>query len=494
MTSGTTYVVVVAVENYNEAKDFPKVDFAKKDAEDFVSTLKKLGYDDEDFVVLINEKATGTTIIQKVKKIAERALENDRIIFYFAGHGFYENGENLLGCVDSIKTAKPETCVPINKILGFLKKSQSKHKILFLDCCHSGFEAGEYIRDGLDNFESDELIYQFSKEEYFIGFSSCKTNQTSISHLKLQNGVWTHFLVKALSGDVPELYTKGLLFSDKLQAYLNKQTAEFVKLNTVSKLDQNPIKFGSETDKFIIADLNPIFEERERTRKTADLTFTKISLLKEESDSVKNLPGFQKGFHKIPNYIGSSPTKFIQEIGSKMIEDEIAEISERIKKSLKYKRAELKVSVYNGSGSIETPHFDYNIAISQSEENAGEYIIIRSLENFKDTEIVNKAEFNSIFSSHFDCLNFELNSTIDTEELIDKIEALESSSPISVDYNPTNLSNCKIIIDGLDYEILVDTNSISIKTNYDTNPERLIKAFKETHKVILTNPELKILE
>lgn len=494
MTSGITYVVVVAVENYNEPKDFPKVDFAKKDAEDFILALKKLGYDDEDFVVLINEKATSTTIIQKVKRIAERALENDRIIFYFAGHGFYENGENLLGSVDSMKTAKPETCVPLNKILGFLKKSLSKHKILFLDCCHSGFEAGEYIRDGFHNFETDDLIYYFSKEEYFIGFSSCKTNQTSVSHLKLQNGVWTHFLIKALSGDVPELYTKGLLFSDKLQAYLNKQTSEFVKLNTVSKLDQTPIKFGSETNKFIIADLNPLFEERKRSKKTSDLSFTKVSILKEESDSVKNLPGFQKGYHKVPTYVGSSPKKFIQEIGSKIIEDEISEISKQIKKSLKYKRTELEVSVYDDGGSISTPNFDYNIAITQSEKDAGEYIIKRSLDNFKDSEIVSNPIFNSIFSRHFDRLNFELKSDIDIEELIDKIEAMDSNSSISVDYNPNDLSNCKIIIDSLDYEILVYIDSISIKTNYNTNPERLINAFKETHKAILSNSELTLLE
>lgn len=494
MTSGITYVVVAAVENYNEPKDFPKVDFAKKDAEDFISALKKLGYDDEDIVPLINEKATRAAIIQKIKKITERAIENDRIIFYFAGHGFYENGENLLGSVDAIKTAKPETCVPLNLILGLFKKSLSKHKILFLDACHSGFEAGEYIRTGLDNFESDELIYQFSKEEYFIGFASCKTNQTSVSHVKLQNGVWTHFLLKAISGEVPEIYTKGLLFSDKLQAYLNKQTTEFVKLNTVSKLDQTPIKFGSETDKFIIADLNPIFEERERSRKTSDLSFTRISLINEESDFVKNLPGFQKGFHKVPIYIGSSPNRFIQEIGSEIIEEEISEISKEIKENLNYKRTELKVSVYDGGGSITTPHFDFNIAITQSEDDAAEFIITRSLENFKDNDIVLKPEFNKIFSRHFNRLNFELNRAIDVEEFIDNIENMENDSPISVEYDLTDLSNCIVTIDGLDYKIYVDTDSISIRTDYDTNPEKLIIAFRETHKALLSNPELNLLE
>lgn len=494
MSTGITYVIIVAVEVYNEAADFPKVNFASKDAEDLIAAFKQLGYAEEDFVTLLNEKATRTAIIQKVKKISERALENDRIVFYFAGHGFYENGENLLGCADAIKTAKPDTCVPVNTILGYLKKSVSRHKILFLDCCHSGFEAGEHIRDGIDSFEADELVYQFNKEEYFIGFASCKTNQTSFSHPKLQNGVWSHFLVRALSGDVDGLYTKGLLFSDQLQGFLNKQTAEFVKLNTVDKREQTPIKFGSETDKFIIADLNPIFEERLRSRKVADLEFTNISLLSEESDSVKQLPGFQKGYHKVPTYQGSTPNGFIQDIGSQIIEQEISSLSDAIKKALGYKRLDLRATTDKGGGSIETPDFDYSITIEQSATDPGEYVITRSLENFKNSDVVTNPEFNAVFSRHFDKLSFELNKRINVTALIDKIEALDKGSPITVDFNHADMSTCKILIEGLNYEIVVDAASLSITTNYETSPERLITAFKETHKAILSNPELKMLE
>lgn len=203
---------------------------------------------------------------------------------------------------------------------------------LFLDCCHSGFEAGEYVRKGEDSFMADELVYQFNNEEFFVGFCSCKTNQKSVSHPKLKNGVWSHFLVKALSGEATGIYTKGLLFSDKLQSYLKNETAEFVKMNTTNKRTQTPIKFGSETDKFIIADLNPIFEERERSRKVADLSFTNISLVSEESDSVKNLPGFQKRFHKVPDYVGSAPDGFIKDKGAKIIEEEISSLSGTVKK------------------------------------------------------------------------------------------------------------------------------------------------------------------
>jgi len=491
---GITYVIVIAVENYNEFPDFPRVDFAKKDAEDLVEAFKNLGYAEEDFIVLINEKATKTAIIQKLKKVSERALENDRIIFYFAGHGFYEGGNNLIAPVDAIKTAKSDTCVSINVILGYLRKSVSKKKILFLDCCHSGFEAGEYIRDTEDTFMVDDLIYQFRKEEFCIGFASCRADQTSFSHPKLQNGVWSHYLVKALSGEASGIYNKGLLFSDKLQSYLKKQTTEFVTMNTVPKKEQTPIKFGSETDRFIIADINPIFEEKERSRKVSDLSFTNISMLSEESGDVNNLPGFQKGFHKVPTYLGSSPNVFIKEKGSKIIEKEISTLSESLKTKLKYKRNEIRPSTDIGSGSIETPDFDYSIYIEQSKSDPAEFILTRKLENFKNIEVLTTVEFNNVFAHHFDNLVFYLSRRISVIKLIDALEALDADSPIKVDYNPADLTVCQILIEGLNYDVVISSDSLRIVTSYQTSPERLVTAFKETHKAILSYPELKMLE
>lgn len=490
--SGVTYIVIVAVEDYNEADDFPKVDFAKKDAEDLIEAFKGLGFEDDDFVILINEKATRAAIMQKVKKVCDRALENDRIIFYFAGHGFYEGGHNLLGSVDAVKTAKPDTCVPMNEILKSLKKSSSKQKILFLDCCHSGVEIGSSERKGIDSFEADELIYMFSKEEYLVGFASCKTNQTSNSHARLKNGVWSHFLIQALKGDAKGLYEKNLLFSDNLQKHLNKNTAEFVKLNTVDKKDQTPIKFGSETDRFIIADLNPLFEMRERSRRVSAISFTNISMVGEESGKVVRLPGFRKGSHKAPGSINSSANSFIQKIGADIVNDEISEISDKLRTAFKYKRVEMRAGSEGGYGSIETPDFDYVVTISQSDEEPEEYVVKRSLLSIKNQNMINDENFNAIFSEHFDNLQFELETDTDIEWLIDQIEEMEDS-PVSVKYDPSDLSSCTISLDNLDYDIRVEADTISITTNYFTSPGRLAEAFKQSYRALQGVPELKLL-
>ena len=494
MSIGVTYVLLVAVEYYNQPNHFPRVRYATKDATEFAKALKASGVDEDNIKPLFDKNATKTAIEKEINTITKKVLENDRIIFYFSGHGAYENKENYLLPVDCYIDDINDTSVSIKQILGKLNKSFCERNLLFLDCCHSGFEPGTDTKEIDKNFLAEELIYNSKNEEYTIGFASCKNNQTSITHPVLKNGVWSHFLIKALNGDAGSIYESGVLFSDKLQSYLNKTTKEYVKMNTDDKKDQVPIIFGNLTDRFVIADLNQIFEERDREKTVDNISFTNISLLSEEEDNVKNLPGFIKGYHKVPNYIGSTPNSFIQDKGASIIEDEISNLCKELKEKLKYKRTEIRPSTDKGGGSIETPDFDYSITISQSENEPADYIIIRKLENFKNSEIVTDSLFNKIFTSFFDNLVFDLSKRIDITDLIDKIEALEDSSPITVKYNPTDLSKCNIKIKGLDYSINVTTVSISITTDYQTTPERLITAFKETQFAILANPELKMLE
>lgn len=493
MATGITYALIVAVEHYHQPDHFPRVRYTTKDAIEFSEALKGVGVLDDDIKLLLDNAATKTAIEKEIENITRKVLENDRIIIFFSGHGAYENKENYLLPVDCYNDDIDSTSVSINKVLGKLNKSLCERNLLFLDCCHSGLEPGTDTKDIDKNFLADELIYNSKDEEYTLGFASCKSNQTSFNHPALKNGVWSHFLIKALVGDAGEIYESGLLYSDKLQTYLNKTTKEYVKMNTDKKKDQVPIVFGNVTDRFIIADLNPIFDERERLKKVDDISFTNISLLSEEEDSVKNLPGFKKGYHKVPNYIGSTANSFIQEKGFSIIEDEINELSLDIKNSLRYKRAEIRTSIDLGVGSIETPDFDYSISISQSENEAEDYLIIKRLDNFKNPEIVMKPEFNEIFSTHFDSLVFDLRKEINIIKLIDKVEELEDSS-ITVKYNPSNLSKCKIIIEGLDYTINVTETSISITSEFQTTPNKLIEAFRETHKKILSKPELTLLD
>jgi hypothetical protein len=491
--AGITYIILISVENYNEPKDFPKVSYADKDAKDLTQAFMDLGYDQHDFILLPEVKATRTAIIQKVKTLTQRANPNDRLLFYFAGHGCYIDGKNYLAPVDAMKTAIKSTCISMEKLISLFKKSPSKKIVFFLDCCHSGPVDVVHTRRIDDSFMADELIYQFGNEEYFIGFSSCKSNQTSISHPKLQNGVWTHFLIKALKGEAGAIYDSGVLFSDRLQNYLNKETAEFVKFNSTTRKEQTPMFFGNLTDRFILADINPVFEKLERIRTAKSVSFTNIFLFGEEEDMVKKLPGFDRKFHKEPTYYGSSSDDFIKKISKQLIKDEIDEITARLQSAFKYKRKEISAGSDIGIGSIETPDFEYQLTIEQSPSSHKEYLLTRKLINITNADLIENTEFNKIFAHYFGKISIQPGKPFDLESIVDRIEELDDAN-IKLTYDPRNLNSCTVDFSSLQYLIEITADSFNIISNYHITPQNLVEAFKQTQTFLLANPGLKLLE
>ncbi len=507
--AGITYAIIIAIESYNESADFPKVDFAVKDADDFTQALLTLGYDNDDFLILLNEKATKTAILSKIRKFVLKVTGNDRILFYFAGHGFYEEGQNLIAPVDAITTDKKGTCIQLLDIIDFFRKSQSSKNILFLDCCHSGFLTHDKIRDSISSFKSDELIYQYGGEEFCVGFASCKSDEVSVSHTNLQNGVWTHFLVKALTANAENIYEEGLLFSDKLQSYLKKETSEFVKMNTTKKRDQTPNRFGNETDRFIVADLSALLEVLEKKRQSEELekerqkkkieeqelefTFANISFISEENGTVKSLPGFIKGSHTVPNRVSHNADTFIKNIGQRLVDVEISEISQQLQKELKYTRTKIKATTDSGSGSIETHDFDYSIYIYQSESDPGIYLLSRTLEYIKNPEIINNPLFNQIFDNKFDNLRFATPKRINIIKLIDKIEELNDNDIFQVDYDPSDLSNCTISIANNNLFIFVTKDAFSFRSDIKCSPLELVEEYQITQKTLASSPISKML-
>ena len=490
IVTGITYALIIAVENYSKP-DFKKVSYAAKDAKDLSEAFAALGI--TEITCLIDKDATFTAISTEIKRLSMKATKFDRIMIFFAGHGIYLEEENRIVPVDAYVTSLKDSTIAISSILGYLKKSGSKKNILFLDCCHSGFEPGENIRDVSTAFLADELKYNYRNEEYCCGFASSKSNQKSISDFNLKNGVWSHYLIKVLKGDADrKIYEHGIVFSDKLQGYLNKEVSEFVKLNDANKRDQTPIIFGNLTDRFPIADLNELFNERERSKQVSEITFTNVTLLSEEDGEIKSLPGFQKKIHTIPTGYFSATKSFTKSCGAKVVDDEIQSLSVEVRSKLSYKRKQMEVWSSDGSGAIVTPDFTYSIEIFQSETDSGNYVLLRKLEGFRNSNTILEGVFNAIFSNHFEKLQFDLPHSIKIEELIDKIENLEDDK-IEVHYSPGDMSTCTVSIKGLPNDIVITSDSISITSNFKTSPLNLISIYKETHKVLLANPALQLL-
>lgn len=476
--------LIVAIENYHDTKSITPVKFALNDAEKFLQSLIDLGCDPDKFEYLSDNLATKTSILQKLKEVTRDAQKGDTIVFYYAGHGFYHNGKNQLSAVDTFFKSLDSTTIELLEILSTLEKSKSKKIIGFLDCCHSGIRFDYDERSPVTDFSIDDLKYAYSTAEHLTIFASCKDDEKSQVDIERKHGVWSYYLIKALSGKAHGIYEENLLFSDKLQNYLADKTFHRVKAITTVKKNQTPVKFGKETtERFIVADLSKIIAIVESKKSTSEIEFESAIIIGEEINYVKDLSGFKSNFH-VPKVIDGYHNTWIKSLAYDDIAEELDRVASLLRTKLSYKRKDIKEPIVEeGYGQLVTNEFDYVVGIEQSPNQAGEYILTRTIENFKNSDVLNNPSFNAVFENSFNELQFHFKK-INVEEIIDIIEAINDEENIHVKYKSSDTSSCRIFIKEFQGYIKVEDNLFSIITNNYKSPQNLVLQCQTVYEAI----------
>lgn len=143
------WLFAVAISDYDEA---PNVTYADRSGEAFIETMKRSGIPDENIVQLIDERATGTRIISRLRRILNQLGPDDTLYFYYAGHGVPSRkkaASYLLpsdGDIGSYEDPKLET----NEIYEMLANSSVGHAVVFMDACFSGrADRNQLVFDGV---------------------------------------------------------------------------------------------------------------------------------------------------------------------------------------------------------------------------------------------------------------------------------------------------------------------------------------------------------
>lgn len=476
--------LIVGVQKYHDEK-VPPVRFASDDAKEFRQALIDLGGDEERLELVPSEKSTKTTIKQKIKDLASIATETDVLIFYFAGHGYYYEGHNVLACVDSLQRSISDTTISLKWILSQFDSSSCRKVIVFLDCCHSGIKFSETERGVVGEFSVDDLKF-YNKAEHLTVFSACKDNEKSQTDLERKHGAWSYYLLNALKGNADEeIYRDGMLTSANLQKYLAENTRRRVKEITSVKTNQTPIMYGKQSSDFIVADLTPIFEAKAAKIKTEGIKLERAVILATEDDWVRNLPGFISAKHKEPKVSDDYHEKWIKQIAAKLIEDELNEVAVQLRDELGYTRKEVTATeVYGGIGELNTPDFDYRVVVTQSKEDSKSYILTRSIDNFTNSDILTNPKFNSVFDRTFNEVEFILKGNLNAEDVIDKVEAVKNKELIRVEYKTTDTSKCTVFVKGFSGSIHVTNRTFKIISNTKASPEGILLSFKNAYEII----------
>lgn len=228
-----TTAIIIAIENYfpKQINQIPPVKYANNDAAKFKKMLlNKLSIDEKDIIILENDKAIKTEIEDVIKYQMFSMTEDDRLIFYYVGHGFHDGVTNYISTYDMRKTDISNTAISLRKLLlDPLKKSKCKNALIFIDACAQSF-VDENSRSTISNINDEELII-FSKEfPYYSLFLSCQDGESSYSCDKLKNGIWTYYLTKAINESVDEVILSRKYITDrKLGDYLSLNVFQYAK-------------------------------------------------------------------------------------------------------------------------------------------------------------------------------------------------------------------------------------------------------------------------
>jgi hypothetical protein len=252
-----TIAIIIAIENYapKANNQVPKVKYATNDAHKFKEVLiKSMGVDESDILMLIDDEALKSSLEYDLKSLFYSLTEEDRLVFYYVGHGFHNGITNYLSTYDMHRSNITETAVSLRKILlDPLQKSKCKNALIFIDACAQSFQ-DESGRNYITDINDEEIVLLTNEFPYYATFLSCQPGQSSYSSDILNNGIWTHHLVKAISGDVSEVLIENKYLTDKLlMEYLTSSVSEYTKKEL--GFDQNPKAILDSSHENVIAEI-----------------------------------------------------------------------------------------------------------------------------------------------------------------------------------------------------------------------------------------------
>lgn len=228
-----TIAIIIAIEHYapRQENQISNVKYAINDALKFkVMLIKSMNVDENDIYMITDEEALKSTLEYDFRSLFYSLTEQDRLVFYYVGHGFHNGITNYLSTYDMHQYNIAETAVSLRKILlDPLRESKCKNALIFIDACAQIFH-DENERNQITNINDEELKLLTNEFPYYATFLSCQPGQSSYSSDNLNNGIWTHHLVNAISGAVSEVMRSNKYITDRLlKDYLSSSVSIYTK-------------------------------------------------------------------------------------------------------------------------------------------------------------------------------------------------------------------------------------------------------------------------
>lgn len=216
---GKSYAVVIGIQNYQNKNKWSEVVNAKHDADDMAAFFKEQGF--SDVKVFIDEQATSYNITYYLENLANALEHNDRIVFYFSGHGETENK----GCRDwgyiipHDGKADSASWLSMEKLRELAAKlGNARHQLFILDSCFGGtFNPKGSGVSSKDPYYIDVL----TKRRARVYMTAGGANEQAPMRSELsENSHYTAHLLRGLRNGFADKDHDGIITTSELEGYL----------------------------------------------------------------------------------------------------------------------------------------------------------------------------------------------------------------------------------------------------------------------------------
>ncbi|MCX6216972.1 caspase family protein [Spirosoma sp.] len=224
-----TYAVIVGVSDYQLGRPGKgDLTFSDDDAELFYRLLRSPmsgSIPSENIILLTNSRASRANIMRAMT-LFQQATPRDRIIFYFSGHG----APGMLLPYDYTPDAR--VTLYDRDVKAAFRQSAARTKLLLADACMAGTMRNRQYPS------RPPAVSSSTDNSTVVVLLSSRNEETSREGSNLQQGFFTHYLVKGATGDADINPRNGIVTIKELYDYVRQGVRQ------ESQNQQTPVAYG----------------------------------------------------------------------------------------------------------------------------------------------------------------------------------------------------------------------------------------------------------
>ncbi len=216
-----SFALIIGVDKYEK---WPALEFAVNDARAVRQKLELTGF--EEITIIFDKEATQRRILTELfHELPKQVGRNDRVLFYFAGHGQTEDLPNggkrgYIIPVDADTSNFSSSAISMEQIRSLSSRIPAKHILYVMDSCYSGLGLSRSY--GVSTSISGYLRKVASMRVIQIVTAGGKGEQVQE---KEGHGLFTTYFLRALEGEA-DINNDKVVTGTELGAYIRPSVSD----------------------------------------------------------------------------------------------------------------------------------------------------------------------------------------------------------------------------------------------------------------------------